>query len=191
MTTTNIQAGTRMTLEEFLALPEMEQRCELHEGELYLMPQPTPRHQIKAGRLYSGLEQQLDDESALVLLPVDVVLGENVTVAPDIVVIRAERADIIHDVRIYGAPDIVVEVLSSNRTDDLVTKRRRYEAAGIPEYWILDGDSDTLTALALNDDGDYVERAVFTASDTLTTPLFPELSLPLARIFELPTRLRR
>ena len=150
------------------------------------MPQPTPRHQIKAGRLYSGLEQQLDDESALVLLPVDVVLGENVTVAPDIVVIRAERADIIHDVRIYGAPDIVVEVLSSNRTDDLVTKRRRYEAAGIPEYWILDGDSDTLTALALNDDGEYVERAVFTASDTLTTPLFPELSLPLARIFESP-----
>ena len=66
-----------------------------------------------------------------------------------------------------------------------------YEAAGIPEYWILDGDADTLTPLALGDDGVYRERAVLTAADTLTTPLFPTFSLPLSQLFNHPARIRR
>ena len=85
----------------------------------------------------------------------------------------------------------MVEVLSSNRHADLVRKRRLYEAAGVPEYWLLDGDADTLTQLELDDDGAYQERAVLTAADTLTTPLFPTLSLPLSQLFNHPARIRQ
>ena len=70
-------------------------------------------------------------------------------------------------------------------------KRRLYEIAGVPEYWILDGDADTLAQLELGDDGVYQERAVLTADDTLTTPLFPTLSLPLRLLFSNPARIRR
>jgi Uma2 family endonuclease len=83
-----------------------------------------------------------------------------------------------------------VEVLSSDRNHDLVTKRQRYEAGGIPEYWIIDAVADTLTVLELAD-GVYSERAVLTAEDTLTTPLFPDFDLPLAQLFNHPARIRR
>ena len=64
-----------------------------------------------------------------------------------------------------------------------------YQVAGVPEYWILDGDADTLTLLELADDGAYRERAALTAADTLTTPICPEFSLSLARVFDHPARL--
>ncbi len=193
MTTTNIKSGTRMTLEEFFELPEsVLPRYELHEGVLYIMPNPVIDHQQLIQWLMRRLAEQIEDTGfGYVFPPVDVVLSNATVVAPDIVIVHAERTDIVHPARIYGAPDIVVEILSSRRNRDLVNKRRLYEEAGIPEYWILDGAADTLTALALDDDGEYVERAVFTASDTLTTPLFPDFSLPLAQLFNHPARIRR
>ena len=192
-TTTDIRAGMRMTLAEFFDLPEtVLPRYELHKGRLYIVAEPTLDHQHLTKQLIRNLSEQIEDVGAgYVFPPVDVVLSDNTTVAPDIVVVRAEKAGILHPLRIYGVPDIVVEALSTNRRDDLGRKRELYEAAGIPEYWILDGDADTLTPLELGDDGVYRERGVLTAADTLTTPLFPEFSLPLARLFEHPARVRR
>ena len=144
-------------------------------GELYIVAEPSLDHQHLTKLLIRHLCEQIEDTGAgYVLPPVDVVLSDDTTIAPDIVVIRTERAGIMHPLRIYGPPDIVVEALSTNRRDDLERKRELYQAAGVPEYWILDGDADTLTALELGNDGAYRERAVLTAADTLTTPLFPE-----------------
>ena len=192
-TATNIKPGVRMTLEEFFELPEtVIPRYELHWGELYIVAEPSLDHQHLTKLLIRHLCEQIEDAGAgYVLPPVDVVLSDDTTVAPDIVVIRTERAGIMHPLRIYGAPDIVVEVLSTDRDRDLVDKRQLYAAAGVPEYWILDGDADTLTALELADDGAYRERAVLTATDTLTTPLFPDFSLPLAQVFNHPARIPR
>ena len=103
----------------------------------------------------------------------------------------SSRAGIVGQVWVNGAPDIVVEVLSSDRNHDLVTKRRLYQEAGVPEYWILDGDADIITQLELGDDGVYRERAVLTAADTLTTPLFPTFNLPLSQLFNHPARIRQ
>ena len=191
MTTTNIQAGTRMSLEEFLALPEMEPRCELIDGVLYMAAFPIPDHQFLATVLamYLGL-QILESGLGIVLHEPGVVLSSNTAVGPDITVIRSDRTGIIGPTVIDGAPDIVVEVLSSNRNHDLVTKRRHYEARGVPEYWILDGGNDSLTVLELVA-GAYRERATLTSEDTLTTPLFPEFSLPLGELFNHPARIRR
>ena len=191
MTTTNIQAGTRMSLEEFLALPEMEPRCELIDGVLYMAAFPIPDHQFLATVLamYLGL-QILESGLGIVLHEPGVVLSSNTAVGPDITVIRSDRTGIIGPTVIDGAPDIVVEVLSSNRNHDLVTKRRHYEARAVPEYWILDGRDNILTVLELVE-GAYREWATLTSEDTLTTPLFPAFSLPLAQLFNHPARIRR
>ena len=190
---TTVRAGMRLTLDEFFELPEtVLPRYELHEGKLHIVAEPTLDHQHLTKLLIRDLSEQIEDAGAgYVFPPVDVVLSDNTTVAPDIVVVRAEKAGILHPLRIYGAPDIVVEALSTNRGDDLVRKRQLYADAGVPEYWILDGDADALTQLQLGDDGVYQESAVLTIGDTLTTPLFPEFSLPLAQLFEHPARIRR
>ena len=187
-----IRSGIRLTLAEFLELPEMEQRCELIDGVLHMAAFPIPDHQILATLLTSYLSLQIMETGlGIVLAPTGVVVAADSVVGPDIIVIRAERAHIIGATVINGAPDIVVEALSSHRNRDLVEKRRLYEAAGIPEYWIVDGDADTLTVLALGPDGSYRERATLAAADTLTTPLFPDFTLPLAQLFHHPARPRR
>ena len=137
-------------------------------------------------------QQIVEPELGIVYQVAGVVVSDNSALGPDIVIVRQERAGIIGRTVIDGGPpDIVVEVLSSNRHVDLVRKRELYAAAGVPEYWILDGDPDTLTALELGNDGAYRERAVHTAADTLTTPLFPDFSLSLAQVFNHPARIRR
>ena len=138
-TTTSIKAGARLTLDEFFELPEMEQRIELHEGALYIMPEPNLDHQFLTQLLWKYLFDQLVAAGlAYAYVPVNLALSATVCVAPDIIVVRAGREGTIHRVRVYGAPDIVVEVLSSDRNRDLVDKRRWYAAAGVAEYWILD-----------------------------------------------------
>ena len=64
----------------------------------------------------------------------------------------------------------------------MVRKRQVYAEVGVTEYWIFDPRQDTATMLELRD-GKYVERAVLTAADTLTTPLLPGLAIPLADVF--------
>ena len=189
-TTPDIRTGARMTLAEFLDLPAQEKRCELIDGVVYMAAFPIPDHQFLAMALSVLLWQQIvEPELGIVYQVAGVVVSDNSALGPDIVVVRQERAGIIGRTVIDGGPpDIVVEVLSSNRHVDLVRKRELYAAAGVPEYWILDGDADTITALELGNDGAYRERAVLTAADTLTTPLFPEFSLLLAQVFNHPAR---
>ena len=102
---------------------------------------------------------------------------------PDIVIILSERQHIVGRSRVEGAPDIVVEILSTDRSRDLVRKRQIYAEAGVLEYWPIDPYNDNVTQLELHD-GAYVERAVLGVEDELTTPLLPGLAIPLAEIFQ-------
>ena len=180
-----------MTLAEFLDSPTQEKSCELIDGVVYMAAFPVPDHEILVMLLATPLSQSIMLTGAgIVMGTAGAVVSADSVLGPDIVIVRSERNDIIGPTVLTGAPDIVVEVLSSDRNRDLVDKRRLYEAAGIPEYWILDGHANTLMVLELTDDGTYQERAVLTAADTLTTPLFPEFSLPLAQVFDHPARIR-
>ena len=191
-TTTGIYSGMRMSPEEFRNLPETTPRRELLKGVLYIMPVPALDHQFLVQLLWKFLFDQLALAGlAHAYIVVNLVLDEDAYLSPDIIVVASGRAEMLGQVWVNGAPDIVVEVLSSDRNRDLVDKRQWYAAAGVPEYWILDGGADALTQLELGGDGVYRERAVLTVGDTLTTPLFPEFSLPLAELFEHPARIHQ
>ena len=101
---------------------------------------------------------------------------------PDIVIVLAGRLDIFGATHIEGVPDIVVEILSTNRRRDLVRKRRIYAAAGVKEYWIVDPGNDTVLPLELRG-REYAERPALGVGDILTTPLLPGLAIPLADLF--------
>ena len=180
-----------MTPDEFRSLPESGPRCELLEGILYVMPEPALDHQFLVQILWKFLFDQLTVAGlAHTYIPVNLEVSGANYLSPDIIVIRADRAEILGEVWVNGAPDIVVEALSIDRDRDLVEKCVLYQQAGVPEYWVLDGDANTLTTLAPGGDGTYQERAVLTAADALTTPLSPGFSLPLAQVFDHPARIR-
>ena len=187
MSTTGLRTGTRMSLDEFLALGETDGKWELDDGVLYIMSSGTRDHQF----LIFQFSRRFDDYLDSFEQPVAHLYHEMTTILsrelqrapePDIVIIREGRPGVLDGRWVEGAPDIVVEILSTDRNRDLVRKRQIYAEAGVLEYWPIDPRNDTVTQLELQDD-EYVERAVLGADDTLTTPLLPGLSIPLAEIF--------
>ena len=187
-----LRAGARMSLEEFLALGETDERLELIDGALYIMSTPTKDHQFLLARLIVYFELYLDaftPAPAEVYQDITTILSPELqrVVEPDLVVILGGRNDIGGLIYVEGVPDIVVEILSSDRSHDLVRKRQIYAEAGVREYWILDPRYDTVALLELRG-GVYAARATLAAGDTLTTPLLPGLAAPLADIFQHPRR---
>ena len=189
MATKPIVTGTRMSVAEFLDLPDTEERnkMELDDGELYIMPRPRREHQSALFWLIWHIADYIrsfSDPPAEAYPDLVVVLSRDPrrVLVPDLVVILADRSNIFQGGYAEGAPDIVVEILSTDRSRDLIRKRRIYADAGVSEYWIFDPRNDTALLLELRD-GDYVSRGLLTPSDTLTTPLLPGLAIPLADIF--------
>ena len=104
--------------------------------------------------------------------------------APDLAVILRGNDAVVGERMIEGAPDIVVEVLSSDRNRDLVRKRQVYAEAGIPEYWIVDDQVNRDGCSSWNCAMESTwNAACLTADDTLTTPLLPGLEIPLSNVF--------
>ncbi|MCY3692012.1 MAG: Uma2 family endonuclease [Chloroflexota bacterium] len=187
-TTERLRTGTRMSLDEFLALGEADGKWELDDGVLYIMATGSPDHQFLMRWLCRPIEDyflQFDQPPAQLIQEMTTILSPELQRAPepDIVIILNERRHIVSRVRVEAPPDIVVEILSTDRSRDLVRKRQIYAEAGVLEYWLMDPRSDTITLLELRD-GAYVERAVLSAADSLTTPLLPGLAIPLESIFQ-------
>ena len=189
MATLKPRTGARLSVEEFMELPDTfdKRKMELDEGELYIMPRPRTGHQFLQGELiwhFKVFLNGFDDPPADVFHDVIVALSleSRILYSPDLVIILQGGRATVTDRMVEGAPDIVIEILSSDRRRDLVRKRQVYAQAGVPEYWVFDPRQDNATLLELRG-GEYVERAVLTADDTLATPLLPGLAIPLADVF--------
>ena len=190
-TTIEPRSGMLLSVTQFMDLdlpdPEDKRKLELDDGKLYIMPRPRMGHQFIQRRLAGCFDQHLDsfDEppaeihhDAIIALPSALPR----LFVPDLVVMLRGNDAAVGDRMIEGVPDIVVEILSSDRNRDLVRKRQVYAEAGIPEYWIFDERNETVNSLELHG-GEYVERGALTGDDTLTTPLLPGLEIPLGGIF--------
>jgi Uma2 family endonuclease len=132
------------------ALPDDGRRHELIDGALIVTPAPSPRHQVVVARLLILLAEACPPTLRVLTAPLDVVLGPDTVVEPDVLV--APR-DAFTERDLPGPPLLAVEVLSpTTRHLDLQLKRARYEAAGCPGYWVVDPDVPALTAWQLEDE---------------------------------------
>ena len=104
---------------------------------------------------------------------------------PDIIAVTAEHADVFTYAGAMGAADLAVEVVSpGSRKRDMEEKLREYEAAGIPEYWVIDPRPRRQRALFyVLVDGRYEERFA-DAEGIYRSAVFPELWLRVAWLWE-------
>ncbi len=127
-------------------------RGEYIDGALEVTPLPAGRHQDIVLRLVMAIDAALPPgvrvRSNWGWKPGDDEFG------PDVIVFDDEA----EDRRYLGTPHLAVEVLSSHRSRDLVTKRAKYAAAGLPRYWVVDPRGPEIVVFEL-DDGDLVEAA--------------------------------
>ena len=105
---------------------------------------------------------------------------------PDVVFMLSHHAQRRHDSYWDGA-DLVMEVVSNapeDRRRDLVTKRREYAQAGIPEYWIVDPQNQTVVVLWL-EGKQYRQHGLFGPGEMATSLLLPGFAVAVDEVFNI------
>jgi Uma2 family endonuclease len=123
-------------------LPEDGNRYEVVYGELLMTPPPRAWHQELVSRLHVALAKYLEDHPVGVVWtsPADISWGPDELMQPDVFVVPIKQARMLEWTAIRDVL-LVAEVLSpSSPGNDRFVKRRRYQEARVPLYWIVDGD---------------------------------------------------
>jgi len=131
------------TREMVLALPDDGNRYELFDGELLVTPSPGPPHQIALALLLRALVPYCTskDRGWLMTSPADLSLGSAQLSQPDLFVLPFLPEDRSSWSSVPN-PILVIEILSpATARYDRIVKRRRFQQAGIPEYWVVDLDA--------------------------------------------------
>ncbi len=135
---------------DFLELIQEDQKADLVDGVIYMASPENLDH----NRLVSWLDKVLGlfvEERRLGEVTINRVayrLSTRNAPEPDLAFVRTERLGIMKKGYVDGAPDLAVEIVSPDSVArDYEDKRRRYEEAGVGEYWIIDPDEATATFL--------------------------------------------
>ena len=177
-------AKVKYTYEDYMRTPD-DIRYELLDGELILSPSARTAHQRTSGNIYYSLRTFVEENKLgeVFHAPYDVVLDDFNVVQPDILFVSNEREHIITDLNIQGAPDLVIEILSpSTARRDRTQKRDLYERHGVPEYWLANTDAKSVQVLTLQD-GEYRIAGIYTAGQTVISPLLQGFTLNIDDIF--------
>jgi len=145
----------RYSVAEAYALPDDGNRYEVVDGELLVTPAPRALHQVALEFLALSLWPYLREHRVGVLLhsPADIELDRRSLVQPDLFVAPFVNGKWPRDWKDMTNLMLAVEVLSpSTARADRTIKRRRYQRAGIPEYWIVDLDARLIERWRPDDD---------------------------------------
>lgn len=181
--------GKKYTWQDYLTWPD-DERWEVIDGEAYplhgeaigMAPSPTPQHQIVAGNFYRLISNKLMGHTCRAFIaPLDVYYDDYNFVQPDVFVVCDKNK--IKD-RIYGAPDLIVEVISPNTSlKDKRKKKLLYEQFGVREYIIAYPEEIFVERYCLKE-GRYGESEVFGPQEILPLCSLEGIEVPLWEVFE-------
>ena len=172
------------TVEDLKNLPEGT-HAELIDGELFDMEVATPTHQDIVAQLVIAIGQYLKDKKGdcrVYTAPTDVFLDAKVTgrhcFQPDVFVVCDK--DKVRGDGIYGAPDWVIEVLStSTALKDRYLKTYHYGIFGVKEYWIIDPKAMEVKVYRFPYDSES-DGASYSFDEELGPSLYPDLTIKIA-----------
>ena len=187
-------AGVRvLSFDEWQALPETKQHCEVLDGVLVMSPGPLGEHPWVADEILTALRPFVRDRGLGIALsaPYDVVIQrEPLRVRqPDVLVVNAELtgigrpSDLVGRRFLESPPLLVVEILSpSNTRRQVEEKLEEYRSIGVPECWLVNFPARTVEVLRLSRDAVTV-LGVYGMGDVLRSEALPGFELPIADIF--------
>ncbi len=195
-----VTTGRRYSMADLLEFPDDDDRFyDIVGGELIVYNVPGLDHGLAASDLsgllvrasHAGYGYALTHTHAVALdFPAKGWAAEYVT-HPDHSFVLRGRENILGQRAVEGVPDLVVEVLSpSTREEHAVggAIRRAYEQHGVPHYWLVDLEQRTIQQYTLQGvpyvGGRYGEPTEVREGDVLTSPLFPDVSMPVVEVFQ-------
>lgn len=169
-----------LTYEDYLHLPP-DRRWELVEGAPHVVPAPNERHQDIVLGLASTIHQHLHEHGGgkVWTAPFDAVLSDVDVVQPDVVFVADDDRHVRTGINIRGNPTWVIEVLSNPYYER--DKFKRYEAAGVGEYWLINPYEDTLE-ISLFDGQSYGETSIHGPSEVVRPRCLPALEIDLHEV---------
>ena len=181
--------STRLTAEEYFALPPTEKRTQLIDGEI-VVTEASLRHQRITGEIYAELRNWLrrNPGHGEAGIPVNVHLDDRNVFAPDVWWVPEAARPARDAKRIVGPPALAVEVRSpSTWRYDVGTKRATYERLGLSELWLVDTEANSVLVYRRSaPEANRFDVALeLEVGEVLTTPLIPGFSLVLADLFAL------
>ena len=176
----------KLTYEEFCQLPESVLPHELIDGELRMSAAPSWKHQETLGNIHDPVRRHARGGrlGRVAMAPIDVVLDPDrpLVLQPDLVFVGQDRIGIIRD-KVYGAPDLVVEISSANGAlFDRTEKAALYAQYGVREYWLVDPEAETVEVRRLAPGG-YESLGLFRRGDVVRSLVLPDLRLAVDDIF--------
>lgn len=178
---------TKLTYEDYEAFPDDGNRYEIIDGEVYVTAAPAVPHQRAVLRLSRYLDEHAEQYNLgeVFASPIAVALGPSDVYEPDVVYISRERSVMIDRDRVMrGAPDLCIEVASdSTRRVDRTVKFERYAHFRIPEYWIVDTETQVVAVFVLEGDV-YTLFATAQGDDRIPSRVLPGLDVRASRLFK-------
>lgn len=184
-----------LTFEQYLTYDDgTDNRYELVDGELVMVPLPTAKHGDTIDFLLDAFRQQIRrsgqswkaTDKAGVYIGKDPVTERDYSRTPDVCVMTAAQWDELREDESSAAvlrtpPLLVVEVVSpGSKKIDYENKLSEYEAIKIPEYWIVDFRRAQVSVLFLTDER--YESTVFAGNQGIISRTFPELTLTASQV---------
>jgi Uma2 family endonuclease len=159
---------------------------ELSDGQIEVLPMPSDQHQAIVGFLYVLLRNLADRMGGIVrIAPLRLRLWPDKIREPDLLFV-VSAADARRQHAYWTGADLVIEVVSpDDPARDLVTKRSEYAQAGIPEYWIVDPQTEAITVLRL-EGATYSEQGVFGRGEIALSAHYAGLAAPVSDVLDAP-----
>jgi Uma2 family endonuclease len=164
----------------------VEPRFERIGSTEYAMSSPGYKHQNVLLSIGSQLREKLQASGCMTIVaPFDVYplydRGDEYTLVQPDIFTACDRSKL-QDNRYNGAPKFIIEILSSNRSHDMITKLNLYERAGVAEYWIIDPEEQIISALELVD-GKYAIHA-YGGEDEVPLASIPGCTVDFKKVFD-------
>lgn len=178
------------TLDDLLAIPEeRRQRFELIEGMIEDRGATSGEHG-SAQRKLSGYVDPFDRKPGgrspggwWFATEVDIYFDQANTFRPDLAGWRRDRVpEQPRGAVVKERPDWICEVLSTNKRNDLVKKKRVYHRHQVPHYWIVDPLEEMLVVLRWMSDG-YIEVMAAERGDVIHAEPFEAKALHVGVLF--------
>ncbi len=179
-----VTTARRLTYEDYANTPD-DERYELIDGALIMVPGPNMPHQRNQSKLGSRMAVFAEDNDLGVVFfsDTDVVLSHTDVVKPDLLFVSKERQDIITLANIRGAPDLIIEILSpSTSRRDWNDKRELYAERGVREYLVIDPSNKIVWQLALRDGALKIVHTYY-EGDTIASSVLEGFTIAVNDIF--------
>ena len=171
--------------DDYLWLTDHTRRLvEFTDGYLEILPMPSRGHQRILAFLYSAFHTFVAPSGGEVLFaPLRLRIRPGKFREPGLLLVRDAR-DARSGERFWTGADVVVEAVSPDNPErDLVFKRDDYAEAGVPEYWIVDPATETVTVLKLEGAG-YIEHGVFGRPARADSTALPGFGVDVGAVFD-------